>query len=97
MTILNREMGYTRVEFMRTLPAAMHDYDYTVEDDVITVIAPEAPDKTMIITLGDEAIRKIAMIRIPFMYVDFDFSQVDEVVHKRFLTQFDLYFKKGGG
>ncbi len=97
MTILKREMGYTRVEFMRTLPSALHDYEYTVEGEVITIIAPEAADKTMIITLGSEAIRKIAMIRIPYIHVDFDFSQVDEAVYKRFLAQFDLYFKKGGG
>lgn len=97
MTILKREMGYTRVEFMRTLPSALHDYEYTVEGEVITITAPEATDKTMIITLGSEAIRKIAMIRIPYIHVDFDFSQVDEAVHKRFLAQFDLYFKKGGG
>lgn len=97
MTILKREMGYTRTEFMRTLPAAMHDYEYAVAGDVISIVAPEAADKTMTITLGAEDVRKIAMIRIPFMYVDFDFTQVDEAVSKRFLAQFDLYFKKGGG
>lgn len=97
MTILKREMGYTRPEFMRTLPSALHDYDYTVEGDVITIIAPEAPGKSMTITLGSEAVRKIAMIRIPYMHVDFDFTQVEAAVHKRFLAQFDLYFKKGGG
>ena len=97
MTMLKREMGYTRVEFMRTLPSALHDYEYTVEGDVVTIIAPEAAGKTMTIRLGSEAIRAIAMIRIPYIHVDFDFSQVEEAVHKRFLAQFDLYFKKGGG
>ncbi len=97
MTILKREMGYTRPEFLRTLPAALHDYTYSVEGDVISITAPEAADKTMTITLGSEAVRKIAMIRIPYMHVDFDFSEVNEAVSKRFLTQFDLYFKKGGG
>ena len=97
MTILKREMGYTRPEFMRTLPAALHDYEYHIEGDVITIIPPEAADKTMTITLGSEAVRKIALIRIPYIHVDFDFSQVEEAVHRRFLTQFDLYFKKGGG
>lgn len=97
MTLLKREMGYTRKEFMRTLPSALHDYNYSVEGETITISAPEAADKTMTITLGSEAIRKIAMIQIPYIHVDFDFSQVDEAVHRRFLTQFDLYFKKGGG
>lgn len=82
---------------MRILPSALHDYPYTLDGDTIRISPPESPDKAITITLGDEAVRKIALLRLPYMPVDFDFSEVDETVHKRFLQQFDLYFRKGGG
>lgn len=82
---------------MRTLPSALHDYPYTLDADTITINPPEAPDKQITITLGAEAVRKIALLRLPYMHVDFDFGAVDEATHQRFLTQFDLYFRKGGG
>jgi hypothetical protein len=90
-------MGFTRKEFMRTLPAALHDYPYTIDGDVISITPPEADGHQIHITLGAEAIRKIALLRLPYIHVDFDFRAVDEATHKRFLTQFDLYFRKGGG
>lgn len=97
ITILKREMGYTRKEFMRALPSALHDYPYQLDGDVITIAPPECSGQQIIITLGAEAVRKIALLRLPYIHVDFDFTAVDAATHKRFLTQFDLYYRKGGG
>lgn len=90
-------MGFTRKEFMRALPSALHDYPYQVDGDVITITPPESDGHPIMITLGAEAVRKIALLRLPYIHVDFDFTAVDEAVHKRFLAQFDLYYRKGGG
>lgn len=97
MTILHREMGFTRQELLPKLPAALHGYPYSIEGDVITITPPESAPATIRITLGAAAIRKIALLQLPYMHVTFDFSDVDEAAAKRFLTQFDLYTRKGGG
>lgn len=90
-------MGYTRKEFMNVLPSALHDYPYQINGDVISVQPPEAGGQAIIITLGAEAMRNIALLQLPYIHIDFDFTAVNEAVHKRFLTQFDLYYRKGGG
>jgi len=90
-------MGFTRKEFMKALPNALHDYPYQVDGDVITITPPESDGHQITITLGSEAIRKIALIQLPYIHVDFDFTAVEDAAHKRFLTQFDLYYRKGGG
>nr|CAA6829427.1 MAG: Unknown protein [uncultured Thiotrichaceae bacterium] len=90
-------MGFTRKEFMKALPNALHDYPYQINEDVITITPPESGSHQITITLGAEAIRKIALIQLPYIHVDFDFTAVDAATHQRFLTQFDLYYRKGGG
>ncbi|MEZ5479336.1 MAG: hypothetical protein R3E95_18185 [Thiolinea sp.] len=98
MTLLKREMGFTRPEFMRILPSALHDYPYRIDGDQIHITPPESPDHTITIRLGAEAVRRIALLALPYLHVEFDFSTVDdEAVSRRFLTQFDLYYRKGGG
>lgn len=87
-------MGFTRVEFMRILPAALHDYPYHVEGNSIVV---NIGDKTLHITLGEEQVRRIALLALPYIPVAFDYTQVDETAFKTFLKQFDLYYRKGGG
>lgn len=87
-------MGFTRVEFMRILPAALHDYPFRVEDSCIFV---NIGDKTIQITLGEEQVRRIALLALPYIPVEFDYSQIDETDFKTFLKQFDLYYRKGGG
>ena len=97
MSILKREMGFTRKELLSKLPAALHGYPYSIEGDVITIIPPESAPNAICITLGEAAVRKIALLRLPYLHVDFDFTAVDDAAAKRFLTQFDLYTRKGGG
>lgn len=87
-------MGFTRVEFMRILPAALHDYPFRLEGNCISV---EIGDKTLRITLGEEQVRRIALLALPYIPVEFDYAQVDETDFQTFLKQFDLYYRKGGG
>lgn len=94
ISLLKREMGFTRVEFMRILPAALHDYPFRVADDRIEV---EVDGKPVVITLGEEQVRRIALLALPYIPVEFDHAQVDEAAFKTFLRQFDLYYRKGGG
>ncbi|MBU0654100.1 MAG: hypothetical protein KJ914_03095 [Gammaproteobacteria bacterium] len=87
-------MGFTRVEFLRILPAALHDYPYTQEHDCIQVTVD---GKLLTITLGEEQVRRIAMLALPWIPVEFDYSRIGDVPFQTFLRQFDLYYRKGGG
>ncbi len=79
---------------MRILPAALHDYPFREEGSCIFV---NIGDKTIQITLGEEQVRRIALLALPYIPVEFDYTQVDEADFKTFLKQFDLYYRKGGG
>jgi hypothetical protein len=92
--ILRREMGFTRAEFMRILPSALHGYSHAIEGDSIRV---DIDDSRLSISLGEERVRKIALLQLPYMEVVFDYREVDAQAFRTFLKQFDLYFRKGGG
>lgn len=87
-------MGFTRAEFMRILPAALHDYPYTLHDDVIQI---DVAGQVLLIRIGEQQMRRVALLALPYLPVTFDYAQVDEVSFKTFLKQFDLYYRKGGG
>lgn len=87
-------MGFTRVEFLRILPAALRNYSYTQVDNRIEVLIQGKP---LIITLGEEQVRRIAMLALPYIPVTFNYAAVPEQAFKVFLQQFDLYYRKGGG
>ena len=87
-------MGFTRAEFLRILPAALHHYPYTLEHNRIHV---SIAGKPLIITLGDEQVRRIAMLALPWIPVEFAYAAVEESAFQNFLRQFDLYYRKGGG
>ncbi len=87
-------MGFTRVEFLRILPAALRNYSYTQVDNRIEVLIQGKP---LIITLGEEQVRRIAMLALPYILVTFNYAAVPEQAFKVFLQQFDLYYRKGGG
>jgi hypothetical protein len=87
-------MGLTRHEFFRNLPRALHDYDYEINDDKVVVITDDGLIK---ISVGTEKLRQIALLRIPYTEIKFDFSEADRETQDKFLRQFNLYYQKGGG
>ncbi|HRJ52698.1 MAG TPA: hypothetical protein PLE99_08015 [Candidatus Thiothrix moscowensis] len=94
ISLLQREMGFTRAEFLQLLPAALHGYAYTQDDNHIHVTLE---GKSLRITLGEEQVRRIAALALPWVPVEFDYAQLDEVAFQTFLRRFDLYYRKGGG
>lgn len=87
-------MGFTRAEFLRLLPAALRHYPYTLAGNHIQVTVEGKP---LHITLGDEQVRRIAALALPWIPVEFDYTQLDEAAFQTFLQHFDLYYRKGGG
>lgn len=87
-------MGFTRAEFLQLLPAALCGYAYTQDDNHIHVTLE---GKSLRITLGEEQVRRIATLALPYIGVTFAYPGVEEADFQTFLRQFDLYYRKGGG
>lgn len=90
----SREMGFTRAEFLRILPAAFGDHLHQIESTGARAAIDEGQ---LQIRISEQKYRKIASISLPYLEVDFSFSglkqeRVDEVM--RF---FDLRYQRGGG
>ena len=87
-------MGLTHAEFFRTLPAAMGDWPYRVEDK--TVVA-ERDGGRLTISLGPQQERRIALMRVPNVDVQFVFDGFETDVIKAFMRYFESRFQRGGG
>lgn len=90
----SREMGLTHDDFWRLLPKAMGEHRYDVQGDVVHAIVY---DGTLKITLGPTQERRIALLRLPYSEVSFEFNDVAEEQQQAFKTHFDLHFQRGGG
>ena len=93
-TRLRREMSITHKEFLRSLAPAVAPATFTVQGRSISVIG--APGKVEI-TLSEERERRIALLRLPVVDVGIELTGFEPEALKRFLTQFDRAFQRGGG
>ena len=91
-----RDMGYSVAEFFRILPSAVEGHDYTV-DGCGVVIRPPGGERKLVLRVAELPERRIGMIRIPRIEVDFSFHDFTDEQRKAFLTAFDRSFQRGGG
>lgn len=91
---LSREMGFTREEFFRLLPNALNDLPRQLDDAGVSV---EMNAGSVRIDVGEQQFRHIASISMPYVKVDFEFSNVTEADRIEFLRYFDLRYQRGGG
>ncbi len=87
-------MGLTHADFYRLLPKAMGEHAYQLTGR--TVLA-SLFDGTLKIELGEQQIRRIALLAIPFAEVSFAYRGITTAQEKTFKAHFDLYFRRGGG
>ena len=88
------EMGLTHAEFYRTLPAALGDRSYSIADSVVTL---EENDRQVVIELGPESERRIALLRMPVTWVSLEFSNYQQTEIDAFMMHFQRHFQRGGG
>ncbi len=89
-----REMAVTHADFYRILPRALQGYDYTsANHEVVATVAAGR----VVISLGEELVRRIALVAIPYCEVRFDYQDLDDTDYLKFREQFELYFRRGGG
>ncbi len=89
-----REMAVTHADFYRILPRALQGYEYTAaNDEVVAKVA----NGQVVIQLGAEQVRRIALMAVPYCEVSFDYRDLDDPDYLTFREQFELYFRRGGG
>ena len=90
----SREMGVTHADFFRILPKAMGEHPYSIDGH--TVRGEVSPGSVQI-HIGEQRVRRIALMAIPYAVVSFTFRGVPEQRQQAFKKHFDLYFQRGGG
>ena len=87
-------MGLTHAEFFHNLPRAIEQRSYTVSGNTVTV---DLGDRQVHISLGEQQVRRIAMLSLPYALIGFRFEGFSDVQQEAFMSRFNLYFQRGGG
>ena len=87
-------MGLTHAEFFKTLAPAINYHPYTVDGERVQI---DYEGRRLVIELGPEQVRAIALLRMPHAQVTFSFHHFSEQQREQFMHRFDLYFRRGGG
>ena len=88
------DMGLTHADFFRLLPAAMGEHPYKLQGNTVH---GELHAGTVTITMGEQQVRRIALMAIPFARVSFHYRGVTQAQKDVFKEYFDLRFQRGGG
>jgi hypothetical protein len=92
--LLEREMGCTREEFMRWLPAATAHAPVRTEGEELVLAVGEGQVR---IRLREQPPRRIALVSLPVLGVRFAFVGLSAGGRRAFLERFDRYTQRGGG
>ena len=90
---LKREMGFTRAELLYCMREAFGDA-MSENGERIVVRLHEG---SVQVVLSAERERRIALLRLPYVEVEFDFGSLHETAAIEFLERFDSYTRRGGG
>lgn len=90
-----REMGCTAAELVRWLPGAVEHRPLELGEQGAEVRF----DGDGRLTLRWQVLspRRIALITLPRLQVDFAFDGLDEATRQRVMKRFDMYIQRGGG
>jgi hypothetical protein len=93
-SVIHREMGCPRQEFLGWLPGATRGAPYQVDDELITV-RPGAGEVQ--IRIVEAAPRHLGLLSLPVLRVSMRFLGLPAAARAEFLRQFDLFTRRGGG
>lgn len=92
---VHKEMGYERAEFFRLLPLAVGGRPWQSRTGNTLEVALDTG--RVIIELGTQGRRRIALLSLPILPVSLTFDNVTPAQRDQFLTRFDNSFRRGGG
>ncbi|MCH8506096.1 MAG: hypothetical protein LAT50_17505 [Ectothiorhodospiraceae bacterium] len=87
-------MGLTHAEFFRIIPGVFTDCVPVIEGRTIRA---RWPGRQLMVTLGPEQRRRIALLALPRTEVMLEFRGFSEQQIGEFLAHFDRRFQRGGG
>lgn len=90
-----KDMGITHAEFHRILPSLFTDAVPVVQGSTVSASWPAG--RRLVITLGPEQQRRIALLALPRTLVTLDFQGFTPDQRSAFLRHFDRRFQRGGG
>lgn len=93
----DREMGCTVPEWLMWLPAALGDAVWARQGEAVQASFSAMPDARLHIHWRVGEPRRIALISMPRLHVQFAFSGMDDAQRYTFMKRFDLYMQRGGG
>ncbi len=93
----DREMGCTLAEWLMWLPAAMGDVHWQQQGQGLKATWHSPADANLGIQWRVGEPRRIALLHMPRLHVQFKFQGLDEVQRYAFMKRFDLYMQRGGG
>ena len=92
---LEKEMGYTRQEFLELLSRLLAEYPYSIHDDEVAINLEKG---RAIIKVDTERERRLSdLVRFPILPVRIRFVDADPTESARFLREFDRTYMKGLG
>lgn len=89
-----RDMGCTETEWLGWLPAAVGACGWRRDGTQAMV---EIPPGRLALRWEQRPQRVIALMRMPVLRVNFEFSGLDAAQRYTFMKRFDLYMQRGGG
>lgn len=93
-----RQMGCTQSEFAHWLPGATRNAAiHSRQQGAAVEHRITSAGGTLSITTTQLAPRRIGLLRMPVLQVDFHFIDMDDAARAEFLHYFDLYTRRGGG
>ncbi len=91
-----RDMGYSLAEFLRILPSAVKGYAHRIDGNRV-IINGSGTSRRLTLNLSTLPERRIGMIRIPRIEVEFLFHNFSERERQAFMVVFDRSYQRGGG
>lgn len=89
-----KEMGISHAEFFRVLPKLLDGLTSETEGNRVRI---QDDGGTVEIVLGEEQVRSLGLVRLPYTNVELIFHQIDEARRQAFIAEFELQFFRGGG
>ena len=89
------EMGITHSDYRRILPRLLDDASEQHID--LKTRVRWADGRRLDILVSPEKVRKIALLRMPYVNINFEFQGFTHSEMEAFMVRFDRSFHKGGG
>lgn len=92
-------MGCTADEFVKWLHVALTEFVWQCEPSQAHVTISNDAKSQGVLYLRWQVLpeRRIALLRLPRLQVDYQFDGVSDVVRTRFMQRLDLFMQRGGG